>query len=151
MTIVVTEKGARGMKIGDKVHCTKYVERTGQGISVLDFGELSMRNGEPWGKQVCYFDAEKKEMCSIPYEEFTDVTVDKFMTSNTEFDGIYVGTTRLATKLTATYETPPYGNDYIRFESECYKPFAVVYYANNRKRLVPIECVSERSEKCSSN
>ena len=128
------------MKIGDKVHCTAYVERTGQGISVMDYSPSYSVEGVP-RKEVVYFDAEKNEMASIPYNDFTDVTVDKFKTIVKEFDGIYVGTTRLATKLSATYETPPYGNDYIRFESECYKKFAVVYYANNRKRLVPIECM----------
>lgn len=130
------------MKIGDKVHCTAFVKRTGHGISVIDispFVEFS-------GKEVAYFDTEKNEMVSIPYSEFTDATVDKFKTIEKEFDGIYVGTTRLATKLTAIYETPPYGKDYIRFESECVKPFAVVYYANNRKRLVPIDCVKGGEE-----
>ena len=128
------------MKIGDKVHCTAYVERTGQGISVMDYSPSYSVEGVP-RKEVVYFDAEKNEMASIPYNAFTDVTVDKFKTIEKEFYGVYVGTTRLATKLSATYETPPYGNDYIRFYSECVKIFAVVYYANNRKRLVPIECM----------
>lgn len=125
------------MKIGDKVHCTAYIKRTGHGIEVIDISPFD----ECSGKEVAYFDTEKNEMASIPYEYFTDVTVDKFKIVKKEFDGIYVGTTHLATKLTAIYETPPYGNDYIRFESECFKKFAVVYYANNRKRLVPIECL----------
>lgn len=128
------------MKIGDKVHCTAYAERIGQGISVMDYSPWYSVEGVP-RKEVVYFDAEKNEMASIPYNDFTDVTVDKFKTIEKEFDGVYVGTTRLATKLSATYETPPYGNDYVRFESDCYKKFAVVYYANNRKRLVPIDCV----------
>lgn len=130
------------MKIGYKVHCTAYVERIRQGIHVMDY--LPFDDGR--GKEVVYYDAEKNEMASIPYNEFTDVTVDKFKTIEKEFDGIHVGTTRLATKLSATYETPPYGNDYIRFESECYKKFAVVYYANNRKRLVPIDCIKGGAE-----
>ena len=125
------------MKIGDKVHCTAYIKRTGHGIEVIDISPFD----ECSGKEVAYFDTEKNKMASIPYEDFTDVTVDKFKIVKKEFDGIYVGTTHLATKLTAIYETPPYGNDYIRFESECFKKFAVVYYANNRKRLVPIECL----------
>lgn len=133
------------MKMGDKVHCTAYVERTGQGISVMDYSPFDsiFDEGAP-RKEVVYFDAEKNEMASIPYNDFTDVTVDKFKTIEKEFDGIYVGTTRLATKLTAILETPEYdGKDYIRFESGEVKKFAVVYYANNRKRLVPIDCVKE--------
>ena len=95
------------MKIGDKVHCTAYVKRIRQGISVMDY---SPPFDDVQGKEVVYYDAEKNEMASIPYNEFTDVTVDKFKTIVKEFDGIYVGTTRLATKLSATYETLPYGS-----------------------------------------
>lgn len=130
------------MKLGDKVHCTKYVERSGRGIDVLDMSPFD----DTKEKEVVYFDTNENKICTIPYNDFTDVTIDKFNIIEKEFDGIYVGTTRLATKLTATYETPPYGNDYIRVESECYKPFAVVYYANNRKRIVPIECVISKNE-----
>lgn len=128
------------MNIGDKVHCTKYVERTGQSISVLDLTCFErIENDLPSEKKVCYF--ENNKLVTIPFHEFTDVTIDKFKTIEKEFDGIYVGTTRLTTKLSATHEQPPFGNDYIRFYSECVKPFSVVYYANNRKRLVPIDCV----------
>lgn len=128
------------MKIGDKVHCTAYVERTGQGISVIDLTSFARIDDDlPPEKKVCY--CENNKVIAIPYHEFTDATIDKFKTIEKEFDGIYVGTTRLTTKLSATYETPPYGKDYIRFYGECVKPFAVVYYANNRKRLVPLDCV----------
>lgn len=128
------------MKIGDKVRCTAYVEKTGQGISILDLTSFArIDNDLPCEKMVCYL--ENGKVIKIPFHEFTDATIDKFKTIEKEFDGIYVGTTRLTTKLMATYETPPYGNDYVRFESECYKEFAVVYYANNRKRLVPVDCM----------
>lgn len=135
------------MKLGDKVHCTAYAERTKRGINVVDTSPFFIRlNGVDSSlshKAVSYYDENKKDIVSIPFGEFTDATIDKFKIVEKEFDGIYVGTTRLATKLSATYETPPYGNDYIRFESECVKSFAVIYYANNRKRLVPIDCVQE--------
>lgn len=130
------------MKIGDKVHCTAYAKRIGQGISVMDYSPFD----DVRGKEVVYFDTEKNDLESIPYSDFTDVTTDKFKIIEKEFDGIYVGTTRLATKLTATYETPPHGNDYVRFESECYKEFAVVYYANNKKRFVPVDCFERSGE-----
>lgn len=149
------------MKIGDKVHCTRYVERSRQGINIMDFtpfdsivdleliGEIpsTFKNlADVPSKAVVYYDTDKKDNVVIPYDEFTDATIDKFKTVEKEFDGIYVGTTRLTTKLTATYETPPYGEDYIRFESECVKKFAIVYYANNRKRLVPIEYLRRSEE-----
>jgi hypothetical protein len=133
------------MKIGDRVHCTAYVERTGQGISVLDLTSFErIDNDLPSEKMVCY--CENSKVVTIPFHEFTDATIDKFKTIAKEFDGIYVGTTRLATKLTATYETPVCGNDFIVFESECFEKFAVVYYANNRKRLVPVDCVKGGKE-----
>lgn len=133
------------MKIGYKVHCTAYVERTGQGISVLDLTSFErIDNDLPSEKMVCYF--ENNKLIQIPFHEFTDATINKFKIIEKEFDGIYVGTTRLTTKLTATYEQPPYGKDYIHFESGEVKKFAVVYYANNRKRLVPIECVKGGAE-----
>lgn len=131
------------MKVGDKVHCTAYVKRTRQGISIMD---CSFYN-DGRGKEVVYYDAEKNDMASIPYNEFTDVSIDKFKTIVKEFDGIYVGTTRLATKLTAILETPEYdGKDYIRFESGEVKKFAVIYYANNRKRLVPLDYMKGGAE-----
>ena len=133
------------MKIGDRVHCTAYVERTGQGISVLDLTDFTLlENDLPPEKMVCY--CENNKVITIPFHEFTDVTIDKFKTIKKEFDGVYVGITRLTTKLSATYETPPFGNDYVRFQSECVEPFAVVYYANNRKRLVPIDCMKGGAE-----
>ena len=131
------------LKIGDKVHCSSYVERTGQGISVLDLyafdGFTRIENDLPPDKMVCY--CENDKVITIPFHEFTDATIDKFKTIKKEFDGIYVGTTRLTTKLTATYNEPYCGDAFVEFESICFKKFAVVYYANNRKRLVPIDCV----------
>ena len=128
------------MKIGDKVHCTAYVERIGQGISVLDLTDFTrLENDLPPEKMVCY--CENDNVITIPFHEFTDATIDKFKTIKKDFDGIYVGTTRLTTKLTATYNEPDCGNGFIEFESKCFEKFAVVYYGNNRKRFVPIDCV----------
>jgi hypothetical protein len=123
------------MKIGDKVHCTKYVERRRQGISVMDYSPFVsiLDEGAP-RKEVVYYDTEKRETVSIPYNEFTDATIDKFKTIEKEFDGIYVGTTHLTTKLSATYEEWG-GGDFIEFRSKDVKKFAVVYYGNNKKDL----------------
>ncbi len=133
------------MKIGNKVHCTAYAERIKGGISVMDcapfFDQFHGLDDDIPCKEIVYFDTEKNEINSIPWSEFTDVTVDKFKVIKKEFDGVYVGTTYLTTRLSATYNEDEYGNDCIRFAGECVKPFAVVYYANNRKRFVPIDCV----------
>ena len=135
------------MKVGDRVHCTAYAERIKGGISIMDFSPFDDIFGDGVSKkEVVYFDSEKNEIASIPYDEFTYVTTNKFRTVKKEFDGIYVGITRLATKLSAEYGEDIYGNEYVRFESERVKPFAVVYYANNRKRLVPIEFLKGGSE-----
>ena len=75
------------MKIGDKVHCTAYVERTGQGISVLDLTDFTrLDNDLPPEKKVCY--CENDKVIIIPFHEFTDATIDKFKTIEKEFDGI---------------------------------------------------------------
>ena len=137
------------MKIGTKVKCTKYVERARNGISVLDFSTfytpidaLEVKFPE---RIVTYYDSEKRETIEIPYNEFTDAITDKFKTIEKEFKGIYVGTTRLSTKLSATYEEWGGGGS-IYFRSTAFEKFAVVYYANNRKRLVPIDCVKESED-----
>ena len=131
------------MKIGDKVHCTAYVKKRGCGIHVEDFSPFDDLGGladEFPARGVNYYDADKKETVWIPYSEFTEATVDKFKTIAKEFDGIYVGTTHLATKIWAIYEEWGGGGS-IRFRSTDIKKFAVVYYANNKKRLVPIDCL----------
>lgn len=120
-------------------------EKRGCWIHIDDFSPIF---DEPFGgiaeefpaKSVSYYDAEKGEHVWVPYSEFTDATIDKFKTIEKEFDGIYVGTTHLATKLSATYEEWGGGGS-IQFRSEAIKKFAVVYYASNKKRLVPIECL----------
>ena len=54
------------------------------------------------------------------------------------FKGIYVGTTSLCTKIFCSYDTW-LDRDYFRFGKTAPKQFAVVYYADNKKRLVPID------------
>ena len=139
------------MKIGDKVHCTKYVERRRQGISVVDCSPFfDFVSDDVPRREVVYFDTEKNKTASIPYDEFEEVTVDKFKTIEQEFDGVYVGTTRLATKLWAILEEWG-GGGYINFRSRDFEKFAVVYYANNRKRLVPVDCMKGVTDEKSSN
>lgn len=133
------------MKVGTKVNCSKYVERTRRGISVLNFSPFDELTDEYPERIVTYYDAEKRETVYIPYSEFTDAIIDKFKTIEKEFKGIYVGTTRLSTQLSATYEEWGGGGS-IYFRSQTYEKFAVVYYANNRKRLVPIDCLMESED-----
>jgi hypothetical protein len=133
------------MKIGTKVHCTRYVDRRRNGFSVIDCSPFNDVFDEDYPKTVIYYDTEKQETVYIPYREFDYATIDKFKTIEKEFEGIYVGTTRLSTKLTATYEEW-YGVGSISFRSEDIKKFAIIYYANNRKRLVPIDCLKESED-----
>lgn len=133
------------MKIGDKVHCTAYVKKSGHGgISIFDCSPFfDFIEGSEDGLQhrlVSYYDDIKRDFVNIPYEEFTDATIDRFKSIEKEFDGIYVGTTSIPTKISAIYEEWGGGGS-IRFKKICFEKFAVVYYANNKKRLVPIDCV----------
>ncbi len=45
---------------------------------------------------------------------------------------------------TCSYETPPYGKEGYRFEK--YDPIeaAIVYYAQNHKRLVPLDSLQQK-------
>jgi hypothetical protein len=54
------------MKIGDKVHCTKYVERRRQGISVMDYSPFVsiLDEGAP-RKEVVYYDIKIRAIKDI--------------------------------------------------------------------------------------
>lgn len=56
-----------------------------------------------------------------------------------EFSGICVGTTTLCTRLNAEYEEHPYKGEFFRAYSDTPEQFAVVYYADNKKRIVPLD------------
>lgn len=80
----------------------------------------------------------------IKIDDFHDCERIKFV--DMQFDGVYVGTTTVFRRLECSYEEPPYGPAGYRFEK--YAPFqvAIVYYARNRKRMVPLDSLHPKEE-----
>lgn len=116
------------MKLGDRVECTAYVRRS------KNYYEMS--KGVYGGFEDCVYweygsdkgvDVENCHSC------------DRFRLVEHKFSGIFVGMTTLNTRINADYEEPPYGPS--GFVTYCDRPqeFAVVYYADNKKRLVPLD------------
>lgn len=68
---------------------------------------------------------------------------DRFRTIDADFSGIFVGATTLCTRLNAEYVDDPYGRNHFRTYCDRPEKFAVVYYASNRKWLVPFDRIKE--------
>ncbi len=117
------------MKLGDRVKCDGYIKKTGCNFIFSD------------GRTECFL-WEKNKSEAVQVEEYQ--SAEKFRIINTTFYGIYVGTTSLCTVLTAEYGATGHGFDECFFVySDKRRKFAVVYYANNKKRLVPLDMVEE--------
>ena len=101
------------MKLGDWVHCTRCIRKTGNHYEV------------------------------IPAENTMD-DCERIKFVDMQFDGVYVGTTTVCRRLECSYETPLYGKEGYRFEK--YDPIeaAIVYYAQNHKRLVPLDSLQQK-------
>ena len=115
------------MKLGDRVRCTAYAKRS------KNCYELS--KGGYGGYDGClYWEYGSSE--GVVVEDFH--SCDRFKVVMRQFSGIFVGTTVLSTRINVEYEEPLYGP--AGFRTYCDKPveFAVVYYADNKKRLVPM-------------
>lgn len=113
-------------ELGQKVICSAYIKKSGNHYETFD----DRRDCEFW---------ENGATESVTVDDYH--SCDKFLTVPASFRGVYVGTTNLCTRIVVEWEEPPYGNDGFKFRSEEPKPFAVVYYANNRKRLVPMDAI----------
>ena len=83
-------------------------------------------NGQTEGKEVDGF-----ESC------------EKFVTKTALFTGVFVGVTTLCTELFCEWNENPYGRSGYQCSSVNPKPFAIVYYAENKKRLVPMESIKK--------
>ena len=117
------------MKLGDRVKCDGYIKKTGINFELTEH------------KTECFL-WEKNKSEAIQVEECQ--SAEKFRIINTTFYGVYVGTTSLCTVLTADYRATGYGFDECFFVySDKPRKFAVVYYANNKKRLVPLDMIKE--------
>jgi len=81
---------------------------------------------------------------SVAVEDFH--SCDLFVRIPASFHGVYVGTTHRATRLTVEYDEPPCGRAGFYFSKDEGKPFAIVYYADNKKRLVPMDAICADEE-----
>ena len=59
------------------------------------------------------------------------------------FTGVFVGVTWLCTELFCEWNDPPYERSGFQCSSINPKPFAIVYYAENKKRLVPMDSIEK--------
>jgi hypothetical protein len=117
------------IRLGDRVLCTAYVKRSGNCYQIT---------GDD-----CFF----HEGGTTKSEEVDgDHWCDRYRTITKQFFGIYVGATTLCTRLVADYEYSQYGNSGYRAHSDMPEKFAVVYYADNKKRLVPIDRVTPEAQ-----
>lgn len=120
------------MKLGDRVRCTGYVKRSGNHYEILTGKETE--SGAP---ACAYWPAGASEGTEV--EDFH--VCDRFVTKKANFSGVYVGTTTLCVRLNAEYEDGPYTAPCFRTYHDQPEKFAVVYYADNKKRLVPLDMV----------
>lgn len=124
--------GGGSLKLGDKVACSQYVKNAGNHYEVIK-AEDTPNNIE------AAFYWEKGASESVEVDDFHSCQL--FETVDKCFMGIFVGTTTLCTALECTYEEPTYSKDGFRFRKFNPQKFAIVYYANNRKRLVPLNSI----------
>ena len=120
-----TEK--HGLSLGDLVVCDAYAKSSGRYFEVHNGRDPSAylwEKGQTTGHEVT-----DEESC------------EKYEIKTALFMGVYVGVTTLCTELICEWFDHPYNGSGYRCRSESPQPFAVVYYANNRKRLVPIKHV----------
>lgn len=62
------------------------------------------------------------------------------------FDGVFVGTTAVYRRLQCSYEEPKYAKCGYYFEKYDPLEVAIVYYASNRKRLVPLDSLCRKGD-----
>lgn len=123
-----------GLALGDMVVCDAYARPTNCYFNIYkdEDGEhaVLVKNGENSAEEVNGYESR-----------------EKFETIETLFTGVFVGTTVLNTELLCEWDDAPYGGlSGFNCTSVNPKKFAVVYYALNRKRLVPIDHVRKVSE-----
>lgn len=126
------------LKIGTNVLCKGYVRKSGNSFEYLkesetDDGKLSCR---AWNSRTREYSEELDDF----------LVVDRFEKVGTWFEGIYVGTTTLCTEIVAYSEYDCFRGEFVRFQKEKPEKFAVVYYADNKKRLVPISDIETFEE-----
>lgn len=131
------------IKLGTLVLCKSYMRKSGNMFDYLKASETD--DGIP----VC-------KLWNKDTRKYTDVDdymeTDRFKKIENWFEGIYVGTTSLCTTIFCSSEYDLWkGGDYFRFGKTNPQQFAIVYYADNKKRLVPIDDLEIINEEGAKN
>ncbi len=132
------EQRHTAMKFGGWVNCTKFVRRTGNHYMVIPALDA------PAGVEEAVYYGEDAPADGLEIED--EHSCQQYKTVEKRFSGIFVGTTTLSTELECSYEEPPYGRSGYRFRKSKPQEFAIVYYAGNKKRLVPLDSIQEAAE-----
>lgn len=117
------------LRLGDWVSCSAYIRPSGNHFEIdnEDTGTaLLWRKDATEGEEI-----EDYESC------------EKFVTKTALFTGVFVGVTWLCTELFCEWNDPPYERSGFQCSSINPKPFAIVYYAENKKRLVPMDSIEK--------
>ena len=125
------------MKFGGWVNCTKFVRRTGNHYEVVPAKDA------PDGiEEALYWEKGATEGVEVDGEH----SCQQYKAVEKRFSGVFVGTTTLSTELECFYEEPPYGRCGFIFRKSNPQEFAIVYYAANKKRLVPLDSIEEADD-----
>lgn len=122
----------RKFELGQKVVCSAYIKKSGNHYETDKDRDT-----------FCEFWAAGASEAEL-VEDFH--SCDLFVRIPVSFQGVYVGTTHRATRLTVEYDEPPYGKAGFYFSKDMGKSFAIVYYADNKKRLVPMDAIWSQEE-----
>lgn len=123
------------MKFGDWVICSKFIRRAGNHYLRIPAKET------PDGIEKAIFLGNDAPSDGMEIKDEHSCML--FKTVSKRFTGIFVGITTLSTELECIYDEPSYGKEGFYFRKSNPQTFAIVYYADNRKRLVPLDSIEE--------
>ena len=118
-------------KLGDKVSCRGYIKHSGNFFAITD---------DSCAKCNHYVNSY------IDLYDYIEQECERYAYIDNPFEGIYVGTTTLNTRICVMWEDGQYGKSGWQTNTDYPRDFAVVYYQDNKKHYVPIEWVSAKMD-----
>ena len=134
---------------GSFVLCSGYIRKSGKHFEIdkkeIKASLVSKHDGETVTVEESPFNDEfsYREDKVVPIEE--DTYVNRFDIVPCDFSGVYVGSVRLNTDIGCLLQQDDY-QEYWDCVLDSPQIFAVVYYKNNSKRIVPLDMVQEEHE-----
>ena len=117
--------------LGDKVLCRSFIQPSGFSFEIED------------GDKCVLINSKTGYIAPEEVDEYAECA--RFERVEKVFTGVFVGVTTKNTKLTAEYHDDEYCAPSFHCYTEAPKQFAVVYYANNKKRYVPLNDIEKVS------